>query len=1061
MNNIRFLITMLGLLLVLMNATAQPGAEIELNKPKKYEKRKLGAEKTNEKKFTVPRKIYQNTVTHYNYYFNANNRLNDLVTAAKSSFQEDYSQLLPFYNYTLQTTSQNKQELDSIVYKCTAGILLHDLRNGWIDNMYLLLAKAYLFRNDLDSATQTLQYLNFSFAPKEEGGYDIPIGSNVSNATGEFSIATKEKNGIFTKLTSRPPSRNESFIWQIRTFIEKDELAEAAGVIEILRSDPNFPPRLQNDLHEVLAYWFYKQQVYDSAAIHLNAALPNAKGTQERARWEYLIAQMYQLAKKYDESINFYNKSIAHTTDPVLDVYARLNSIRINHGDNKDYLQENINALLSMAKKDKYLNYRDIIYYAAASIELERKNYDNAQADLLKSVEYSTSNPIQRSQSFLLLADLNYDKKTYPASYNFYDSLDVNQLTKTDDKGRVSFRKPPLKTVAENTLTIVVQDSLQALAKLSPQQRDAIINKQAKKGRKGKALDEEDAPNVNAAVQQVPDLFADNSKSNDFYFYNSSQRARGFSEFKARWGDRGNVDNWRRKSSIEKQVQKMGDVEDVLPDRPTTGADNTQPLETSYEGLQANIPLTPEKLDASNKSIIQSLYTLGTTFMNKLEEYPSAIQAFEELLRRFPETSYRDEALFQLAYAYKKTGDLEKADQYKKQLLAGGANNKWINLINNPTPGIDQQAVAATKKYQDIYNLFIEGSFEQAKTEKKAADSVYGNSYWSPQLLFIESIYYIKQQEDSTAIKVLTNLVTLHAKNPMAERAKTMIDVLKRRKEIEDYLTNLQLEKRTDETANGAGNALAVAVPPVVTPPVVKTDTTPALNNTPKPVTKPVVTPPAVIKTDTTVAVKTPPAKPVTKPVVTPPAAKKDTAVAVKTPTQKPVTKAVVTPPITKTDTAVVTNKEVPKPIIKRDTTPVAPPVAPKISVKNFVYEPAQPHYVVVLLDKVDPVYASEAQNAFNRFNRERYSNQRIEMNSSKLDERFNLVLQGPFKDANAAVEYIDQVKPLAKSRILPWLLAEKYSFIIVNEANLELLKSNKDMDAYKQLLQKAVPGKF
>ena len=50
-----------------------------------------------------------------------------------------------------------------------------------------------MLRNDLDSAGMTFQYINFAFAPKEEGGYDIPIGSNASNDKGEFSIASNEK----------------------------------------------------------------------------------------------------------------------------------------------------------------------------------------------------------------------------------------------------------------------------------------------------------------------------------------------------------------------------------------------------------------------------------------------------------------------------------------------------------------------------------------------------------------------------------------------------------------------------------------------------------------------------------------------------------------------------------------------------------------------------------------------------------------------------------------------------------------------------------------------------
>src|SRR5688572_24208806 len=92
----------------------QPVLPSDLKKPKKYENRKLGAEKSAEKKFKGPRKFIQNTVTHYNWYFNANNRLNQVVERAKLAHREDYGDLLPFYNYTLQQTSADKSELDSV-----------------------------------------------------------------------------------------------------------------------------------------------------------------------------------------------------------------------------------------------------------------------------------------------------------------------------------------------------------------------------------------------------------------------------------------------------------------------------------------------------------------------------------------------------------------------------------------------------------------------------------------------------------------------------------------------------------------------------------------------------------------------------------------------------------------------------------------------------------------------------------------------------------------------------------------------------------------------------------
>ena len=170
------------------------GLPYELKKPKKYENRRLPAEKTGEKKFTIPKRFMSGTTTHYNYYFNANEKIKEVIARAKAGHRDDYTQLLSFYNYTLDETSRFKGDLDSVIYKSTAGILLHDLRNSWIDNLYLLIGRAYYLRNTLDSAHITFQYVNYAFSPKEKDGYDIVIGSNANrNEDGtakEFSVST-------------------------------------------------------------------------------------------------------------------------------------------------------------------------------------------------------------------------------------------------------------------------------------------------------------------------------------------------------------------------------------------------------------------------------------------------------------------------------------------------------------------------------------------------------------------------------------------------------------------------------------------------------------------------------------------------------------------------------------------------------------------------------------------------------------------------------------------------------------------------------------------------------
>ena len=80
--------------------------------------------------------------------------------------KDNYAKLLPFYSYSLDNTASQKTELDSVIYKATAGILLHDLRSDWVDNFYLLIGEAYYLRKDYDSASMTFQFINYNLFSK-------------------------------------------------------------------------------------------------------------------------------------------------------------------------------------------------------------------------------------------------------------------------------------------------------------------------------------------------------------------------------------------------------------------------------------------------------------------------------------------------------------------------------------------------------------------------------------------------------------------------------------------------------------------------------------------------------------------------------------------------------------------------------------------------------------------------------------------------------------------------------------------------------------------------------
>lgn len=956
-------------LLLTGKSVAQPYTTIELKKEKPYDNRTLPSEKSGNKKFTLPKRIYNNTVTHFNYYFNANQRMNEIVGRATESHRDDYTQLLSFYDYDLETTAQD--QIDTVLYKCTAGILLHDLRSDWVDNLYLLMGKAYLFRKDFDSALHVFQYINYAFAPKDDG-YDVPIGSNAGNAGGVFTISTNEKRNLWKKMTTTLPSRNESFLWMARTYIEQDKMAEASGLIALIRSDALFPSRLQPELDEASAYLFYKLNAYDSAAFYLTRSLKKGNDLQDKARTYYLAAQLYERANKNNDAIKNFTEAIRYAKDPFMEVYARLNIAALATGEKDNAVQENLNELLKMAKKDKYDVYRDIIYYAAAKLELSRKAYPAAQQWLLKSVAYSSDNPIQKQKSFLLLGDLNYDRKAYSQSFRFYDSVEA-RLLPPDEQLRIETRKPALQLISINEENIAREDSVQKIAALSETARTDFLKKLLRQIRKERGIKESDEPSFGADLtvdnKTSGDLFG--NSNTDFYFQNGNLKSRGLSEFNRRWGNRPNVDNWRRQSAIDKVITTQQTQASILQD----GKTEPKREELSLESLLNVIPLTQEQKELSNTIIIRALLNNGKIFHQQLDDYASAIEVYEELLRRFPQSSEAEETSFLLIQCYRKTNNLKAADSLSLVFNSQYSDSKFLygNTVKN------KQQDPKEKLYSNIYDLFIEGKFEAAIQAKKQAEKTLNSSEWTPQLLYIESIYYIKERKDSTAIHRLEQLITNFPTSPLAEKATTMIDVLKRRNEIEGYLSGLNVERPVETVTRSvdlSGPANVITSTPqkkdsVATTPAIKDLKQPGLN----------------------------------------------------------ITNAVQSP---------VQSVELDYEFVATDT-----------------------QYAVVVLNKVDGMFAGEARNAFNRFNQERFFNKRLSILTQTILPEVQFLLIGPFKDANEAVGYTDVVKPLAPNRIVPWLSTDKYGFLIISPANLRLLQTKKDAAAYRAFLQKILPDKF
>ncbi|MBX2887306.1 MAG: tetratricopeptide repeat protein [Ferruginibacter sp.] len=987
--SVNLLLTILLCSFLGLNGFSQPNWTLDPfgkeKKPEKYEEKMLGSEKTATKKFTPFRHFIQNNITRYNYYFNANTKLNEVIERAKLSNTDNYTELLAFYPYSLDNTASQQIELDSVIYKSTAGILLHDLRNDWIDNLYLLIGKSYFLRKELDSAALTFQFINYNLFPRKKGEFENRVvgGREQQNATksNAFSIADKENPNVLQKVFSKRPSRNESLIWLARTFIEQEKYGESAGLINILQLDPNLPKRLQNDLNVVEAYWFYMQKRYDSSAVYLEKGLSAATNKQDLARWEYLLGQMYELSGQYDKASFYYAKVSKHTGDPVLDIYARLNDAKmLREADNVEELKQSVVRLQRMAKRDKYESYRDLIYYSIGNISLQIPDTVSAIDGFTKSSRSSANTEGFHSKSFFQLGNIAYKQRDYKSAVNYYDSVKISDTLLLDEHDfDFNQRMISLRKLVAELVIIERQDSLQMIAMMEPEAQEEFIRKvlkaeQKKQNQKDaeKELDSKGSKGQKAldnAKTGKGDLFGAPSKG-DWYFNNASMRARGYDEFISTWGKRDNIDNWRRVKSA------MGmDNKGMIPQsvRDSLEKANANENNFTFEGMLQNVPLTPQQLDSSNNIVAQSIFNIARIFQFELFDYEQAVNMYELYLQRFPKKLRDGEVYMGMYYCYNKLGDAVRADHYKKLLDSEFGDSESALKINNPEL-FDPNRIdpLATQRYEDIYNLFIEGRFEDAMNLKRNADSLYGTNYWTPQLLYIEAVHYIQQREDSMAIVKLNSILTLYPGSALSDKVTLLIDVLGRRKEIEDYLTKLEITRVEDNK------------------------------------------------------------------VLVPQTEEKEKSI---------------------TPTAVMPQPIAPlMPLVKgMDSTIVA---LPNSTDGVFTLNERGPHYVIMVLNKVDGTYQNEARNAFLRYNREVFFAKGYTITREGLDGDNGILITGVFTDAGDALNYFEKLKKAAP-REISWLPANKYYFLIISEDNLTLLRDNKNLTGYRKLLNSFYENRF
>ncbi len=990
-----FRLSILVCILGMVNNTfAQPNSYIridEKDKPKKYETKILPVEKSSNLAIESEKgelhglkKFMQGTYTHYNYLFNANNKLRESLEMAQASGQDDYTKLLTYDNYDLRMMAQN-QYLDTAIEKANGALVLHDIRNEWNDEIYLILGKSFYYKSMWDSAAIHFQYLNYAFAPKD-GGYDIPIGSNISNKEQELTIVSPKPKGFL----KHNPRRNEGLVWLARSLIMGGDITTGKGILELLYQDPHLPKDLLPQLNDCNARAFYFLKQYDSAAFYMDASHEVAANFLDKSRRRYLAAQLWNLSNHTEEAVKDFEYAASHSPNMLMEIYALLQLSNLD--SNQNHQQNQLDRLLTLSKKGKYKEYKDLIYYLMGQKYLSLNDSANAVKYYTESTKTPEANNSEwRNRSFQKLGDIGENRFEFNTLVSYYDSI-KGMFGMNEEMRNLQDRKRATAELGHALRLIYVQDSLLSLAALPEKEQERILKDKLKKIRKALGLkDQDNTPNPaffnNTGSSATTDLFSGvSNKSGQWYFNNNDVKAQGYQNFVAKFGIRPNVDNWIRQSAIQATMAVSNANQGIAN---TNGAARVDSSRIDLKYLQEQLPNTPEKQQEASRKIADNYLEAGKIMENKMDNFPAAIYFFKKAASIDPTyTKNQEDLLFHLSSSYYLNGDKQAATSLRNELKKQFPNSSYLKLPNtksNTKDSVSSENTAAGKTYAKIYNELISGEFAQAKADKFKADSIYGSQYWTPQLLYIESIYHVSERQDSIAISKLKTLQQMFPQSPIRPQAETMIDVISRRAQIEDYLTKLKITKLedTDEVFIRKGINEQYQL--------------------------------TLTKKDTLVP------------------AKKDSALALKQSTALNIPKIKAAP---------------------IDTTS-------KNGIPPYIISMDSAHYVVVLLDKVAKVFATETGNAFNRFNRQNFNSQNLGIRSLVLDDRYQMALIGPFKDAGDAYIYIDKVAPITPTRILPWLAKDKFSFTMISNRNLEILLQYKNLDDYKAKLHEALPGKF
>ena len=646
--------------------------------------------------------------TKYNILYNGGVGLDKGVKAIKANSHDDFWQLLPVEKMQiiedLTSTSKPKStDFELAEAKATKAIQKHSMniggreKNSQIDEAYLMLGKARYYDQRFVPALDAFNYILYKY----------PNSSKIYEAK----------------------------IWREKTNMRLGNDALVIKNISKLLEDREVKKQVFADANALLGASFLNLEEKDSAVAKIKNAIKFTKVNQEKARYHYILGQLYQELGYKDSAVASYQSVID------LNRKAERKFVIQAHAKKAELFDYQTGDSVAFVKTfDKLIQdrenrpYKDLIFHHMAVFQDKENNQKAALNFYNASLRTNSKDTYLVASNYRNLGNMYFRNAEYPVAAKYYDSTLVKLNVKTREFVKIQKIRSNLDEVILYEAVAKRNDSILNVVAMNPENRMAYFEKYIAKLKeedavkkllveKNKAKQENIARNnstlspTSASIHEpgkpmrksamAPPTMAgvaSQTGASTFYFYNPTTVAFGKMEFKKIWGDRTLNTNWRVSSGNINAITFDSLGEDKkLSDKEAATDKIVEQYTTDFYLKQ--LPSVQKELDSIHEERNFAYYQLGVIYKEKFKENNLALDKLEKLLQQNPQEKLILPAMYNLYKLYQ-IADLNKVQAIQKKISGQYPDSRYAQIINNASVNADSVNETPESVYNKWYKEF-------------------------------------------------------------------------------------------------------------------------------------------------------------------------------------------------------------------------------------------------------------------------------------------------------------------------------------------------------------------